>query len=73
MAAVFSGFESHRAYVGRGGKKNEKREVQERNRTETILLRVWHGIGTDITKKLVDSVPNRLNEVIRVNEYPTRY
>ena len=30
------GFESHRAYVRRGGKKNEKREAEERNRTETI-------------------------------------
>ena len=37
MAAIFSGFESHRAYVGRGGKKNEKREAEERNRTETIF------------------------------------
>ena len=37
------------------------------------LLRVWHAIGQDVTKKLVDSVPNRLNEVIRMKGYPTRY
>ena len=70
MAAIFSGFESHRAYVGRGGKKNEKREAEERNRTETIST---SGLAQYITKKLVDSVPNRLNEVIRMNGYPTRY
>jgi hypothetical protein len=46
--------------------KNEK-ELKE------ALLRVWLGIGKDITKKLVDSVPNRLNEVIRMKGYPTRY
>ena len=37
MAGIFSGFESHRAYVGRGGKKNKKREAEEQNRTETIF------------------------------------
>ena len=30
-------FSPHRAYVGSGGKKNEKREAEERNRTETIF------------------------------------
>ena len=55
----------------------ERRMKKEKPKNETelkqSLLRVWHGIGTDITKKLIDSVPNRLNEVIRMNEYPTRY
>ena len=37
MTAIFSGFEAHRAYVGRGGKKNEEREAEERNRTKTIF------------------------------------
>ena len=63
-------FSPHRAYVGRGGKKNEKREAEERNRTEKIFT---FGFGTDVTKKLVDSVPNRLNEIIRMNGYLTRY
>ena len=55
----------------------ERRMKKEKLKNETelkqSLLRVWHGIGTDVTKKLVDSVPNRLNEVIRMNGYPTRY
>ena len=37
------------------------------------LLKVWYNINNDVTKKLVDSVPNRLHEVIRMNGYPTRY
>ena len=37
------------------------------------LLKVWYNIGNDVTKKLADSVPNRLHEVVRMNGYPTRY
>ena len=55
----------------------ERRMKKERPKNETelkqALLRVWQGIGQDVTKKLVNSVPNRLNEVIRMNGYPTRY
>jgi transposase len=55
----------------------ERRMKTEKPKNETelkqALLRVWHNIGHDITKKLVDSVPNRLNEVIKMNGYPTRY
>ena len=38
-----------------------------------VLLLEWNGIGTDITEKLVDSVPNRLYECLRMHGYPTRY
>ena len=45
----------------------ERRMSTERPKNETelkqALLRVWQGIGPGVTKKLVDSVPNRLNEV----------
>ncbi|CAF4729097.1 unnamed protein product, partial [Rotaria sp. Silwood2] len=27
-----------------------------------MLLRVWHSTGKGVTKKLMDSTPNRLNE-----------
>ena len=37
------------------------------------LIEVWHGIELPTLKKLVDSVPNRLNQVIRTKEYSTRY
>ena len=46
--------------------KNE-RELKE------AVLRVWQGIGSDVTKKLVDSIPNRLYEVIRMKGFPTKY
>ena len=46
--------------------KSEK-DLQER------LTRVWYGIEQPVLKKLIDSVPNRLNEVICMKEYATRY
>ena len=46
--------------------KNEK-DLQE------CLARVSNGIGKPVLKKLVDSVPNRLNEVICMKGYSTRY
>ena len=57
-------------------------EVEGRMRTEKpknefelkqALLKIWYNIGNDVTKKLVDSVLNRLHEVIRMNGCPTRY
>jgi len=45
--------------------KNEK-ELKE------TLIRAWKGFEIGVSKKLVDSVPNRLNEVIRMKGYPTR-
>ena len=46
--------------------KNEK-DLKE------ALLRVWHSVSKDVTKKLVNSIPNRLKEVIHMKGYPTRY
>ena len=55
----------------------ERRMKKERPKNETelkqALLRVWQGIGRDVTTNLVHSVPNPWNEVIRMNGYPTRY
>ena len=55
----------------------ERRMRKEKTKNEfelkQTLLKVWYNIGNDVTKKLVDSVPNRLHEVIRMNSYPTRY
>ena len=46
--------------------KNEK-ELRE------ALNRVWNEIEKGTLKKLVDSVPYRLNEILRMRGYPTRY
>ena len=55
----------------------ERRMRKEKAKNEfelkQTLLKVWYNIGNDVTKKLVDSVPNRLHEVIRMNSYPTTY
>jgi hypothetical protein len=39
---------------------------------ETLLL-VWHNIGKDVTKKIVDSMQNQLNKMIPSKGYPTKY
>ena len=55
----------------------ERRVRKEKAKNEfelkQALLKVWYNIANDVTKKLVDSVPNHLHEVIRMNGYPTTY
>ena len=55
----------------------ERRMRKEKQKNEfelkQALLKVWYNIGNDVTKKLVDSVSNRLHEVIQMNGYPTIY
>ena len=50
----------------KGQPKNEKDSKE-------CLTRVWNGIETPVLESLVDSVLHRLNEVIRMKEYPTKY
>ena len=40
---------------------------------QECLSRVWYRIEQPVLKKLVNSVPNRLNEVSRMQRYATRY
>ena len=40
---------------------------------QLCLTRVWYAIEQSVLKKLVDSVPNRLNKVICMKGYATRY
>ena len=51
----------------------EKKQPKSQNELKESFMDVWHGIELPILKKLVDLVPNRLNEVIRTKGYPTRY
>ena len=51
----------------------KKKQPKSQNELKESLIEVWHGIELTTLKKLVDSVPNRLNEVIRIKGYPTRY
>ena len=54
-------------------RRMRKEKAQNEFELKQALLKVWYTIGNDVTKKLVDSVPSRLYEVIRMNGYPTRY
>ena len=51
----------------------KKKQPKSQNELKESLIEVWHGIELPTLKKLVDSVGNRLNEVIRTRGYPTRY
>ena len=54
-------------------RRMKKEKAKNEFKSKQALLKVWYNVGNDVTKKLVDSVPNRLHEVIRMNGYPTRY
>ena len=43
----------------------KKKQPKSQNELKESFIEVWHGIELPTLKKLVDSVPNRLNEVIR--------
>ena len=51
------------------------KNAKTKNKVELrqALFRIWYNIYSNITKKLINSVPNRLNEVTRRDGYPTRY
>ena len=51
----------------------KKKQPKSRNELKESLIEVWYGIELPTLKKLVDLVGNRLNEVIRTKQYPTRY
>ena len=51
-------------------KKTNPRNVTE---LKECLVRIWKNIESQVCKKLVDSVPSRLHEVLRMKGYPTRY
>ena len=50
-----------------------KEKAKNEFELKQALLKVWYNIDNDATKKLVDSGPNRLHKVIRMNGYPIRY
>ena len=58
---------------GEGERQLMKKQPKSQNELKESLIEVWHGIELPTLKKLVNSVPKRLNEVIRTKGYPTRY
>lgn len=51
-------------------KKRQPRNIQE---LQKVLKEEWNNLGPDILHKLIDSVPNRLYECVKMKGYPTRY
>ena len=51
----------------------KKHQPKNEDQLRRILEAEWEAIGQDVTKKLVESVPNRLYECYRMKERPTRY
>ena len=54
-------------------RRMKKHQPKNKDELKQYLLQEWLAIGTDVTEKLVDSVPNRLYECVRMKGYPTRY
>ena len=54
-------------------RRMKKEQPKNEQGLQECLTRVWNGIEKSVLKKLVDSVPNRLNEVIRMKGYSTGY
>ncbi|CAM2719031.1 unnamed protein product [Rotaria socialis] len=46
---------------------------KNKNELWNIMQKEWNGIGREVTSKLVDSMPNRLQEVMKHHGGPTRY
>lgn len=54
-------------------RRMKKEQPKNENELKESLTRVWKGVEEEVLKKLVDSALNRLNEVIRMKGYATRY
>ena len=54
-------------------RRMKKEQLKNENELKEALSRLWNGIEKGTLRKLVDSVPNRLNEVLRMRGYLIRY
>lgn len=50
-----------------------KHDISNKNDLKKALLEEWEKIRPEYTRKLVESMPNRLKAVIRQKGYPTKY
>ena len=51
----------------------KKHQLKNEDQLRRMLQTEWDGISQDVTKKLVESVPNRLYQCYRMKGCPTRY
>ncbi|CAF1237504.1 unnamed protein product [Rotaria sordida] len=54
-------------------RRMKKHQPKNQDQLRQTLQVEWEGIGSDVTKKLVESVPSRLNECYRIKGYPIKY
>lgn len=54
-------------------KRLRSHEISNKSQLKNLLLSEWQQISPGYTRKLVYSMPNRLNEVLRLKGYPTKY
>lgn len=54
-------------------KRIRSHTISSKTQLKEIILTEWGQISGDYTKKLVHSMPSRLNEVLRLKGYPTKY
>ena len=72
MARTESGFKSDRAFMER---RVRARRPHPKNKGELIiaLKEEWLNIDQSILENLVDSMPRRIEAVIKSKGYPTKY
>ena len=69
MAILFTGFKSHRE-LERRVKKHQPKNLEE---LELQPTKEWNNIELLVLEKLVDSVPSRLYECVKMKGYPSKY
>jgi len=55
------------------GRKISTHNVQNKQQLKNVILTEWNAIDPEITKKLVNSIKNRLIDIIKLNGGSTRY
>lgn len=54
-------------------KRLRKHNIKSKSQLKELLVAEWQQISPDITRKLVRSMENRLNEVLKLKGFPTKY
>ena len=54
-------------------KRLKKHQPKNRQELGSLLMEEWKETEISVLEKLVDLVPSRLDEYIRVKDYPTKY
>ena len=55
------------------GRKIKTHNIRNKQQLKNVILTEWNAVNREITQKLVNSMKNRLIDVIKVKGGPTRY